>query len=123
MWRDVYNCTPGAFLYFAHGVGGPGDGERYHHHTVGQTFTCVLGKVRVTINGVPMDLEPGQSAYAPPNVPHGLLCLLPGSEYASTFFESDRDTIDWDRIKSEQVPALTPAEIAARAQHLTTETP
>jgi glyoxylate utilization-related uncharacterized protein len=108
----------GAFYYVAYGQGGAGDGERLHSHTVAQTFTCILGKIRVTVADHSTDLEPGQSEYAPPGVTHGVLCLTPGSEYISLFFERDRDTIDIERILREQVPGLTPEEIKVRAQEL-----
>lgn len=120
-WQVLHNAEqdqPRAY-YVAYGIGNPGEGERLHHHTVAQTFTCIAGRLQVTVDGFVWTLTPGQSIWAEPNQEHGLLVLEPGTKYLSVFYEKDRPTIDWERIKREQTPSLTPAEIAERASHLT----
>ena len=119
-WHRLHNAAQDQprYYYVAYGEGGPGDGERLHRHTVGQTFTGLSGFAQVIVDGVSYPLGPGQSVYAPPNSEHGLLVLKPHTRYLSVFFEFD-GPINWDRIRQEQVPGLSPVEIAERAGHIT----
>jgi mannose-6-phosphate isomerase-like protein (cupin superfamily) len=58
----------------AGGVVGP-----YHVHTNAENAYFILeGRVRVNIDGVEHDLEPGMAAFFPPNVPHSALNIGEG---------------------------------------------
>ena len=79
------------------------------------------GLVRLSRPSRPRARRPPSSPRAPPASSSPSVtpsrAARPAPRYLSVFFES-AGPIDWDRIKREQVPALTPAEIAERAARL-----
>lgn len=110
----LHNATNGATFYAASYQRNTGDGERGHRHSLAQSFTCLRGRLALNINGETYILGPGNSAFAPSQSYHDLWVLADGTEYVSLFWEVDQDTIDWNRLRREQVADLTPAEIAER---------
>lgn len=48
----------------------PGRAVTPHAHDYAETFTCVQGRLTVTVAGFPYELRPGQEATAPAGVVH-----------------------------------------------------
>lgn len=101
--------------YGALGAGNRGDGERYHRHTIGQSFRALTGLIAVRLDGVDHVLAPGdEELIADSNHWHGLWILVDGSTYESVFFEVDGGPVDVARIRREQVPSINASEAATR---------
>ena len=49
-----------------------------HKHVHEQICYCLAGEFEFTIEGKKTRLLPGDSAYVPPSVPHGALCIREG---------------------------------------------